>query len=72
MLLVADSGSTKTDWRLVDTNGQTRAIQTDGFNPYYQTCQQIAAIVAGATAAAPEDAVIGQVFYYGTGCTGHR
>ncbi|RYF49320.1 MAG: N-acetylglucosamine kinase, partial [Cytophagaceae bacterium] len=36
MFLLADSGSTKTDWRLVDTNtGQSLAIQTDGFNPYY-------------------------------------
>lgn len=71
MLLLADSGSTKTDWRLVDTNtGQSLAIQTDGFNPYYQDAQQIAATLQAQLLPNLKQAIIPNVFYYGTGCTG--
>lgn len=37
MILVADSGSTKTDWVLVDNQGGLRTINTIGFNPLYHS-----------------------------------
>lgn len=71
MILIADSGSTKTDWRLVDTNtGYSLGIQTDGFNPYYQDAQQIAATLQTQLLPHLKQAVVTTVFYYGTGCTG--
>ena len=70
MLLIADSGSTKTDWRLVAADGQARAIQTDGFNPYYQTTQQIADVLQTQLVPHLNDAIVTKVFFYGTGCTG--
>lgn len=71
MFLIADSGSTKTDWRLVDSNtGQSLAIQTDGFNPYYQNAQQIATTLQAQLLPDLKQAIIPKVFYYGTGCTG--
>ncbi|MCX6213656.1 N-acetylglucosamine kinase [Spirosoma sp.] len=70
MLLIADSGSTKTDWQLVTADGQPRAIQTDGFNPYYQTTQQIVATLQIQLIPYLTDAAVTNVFYYGTGCTG--
>lgn len=36
MILIADSGSTKTDWRLIDRAGTTYCFKTFGFNPYFQ------------------------------------
>lgn len=39
-LLIADSGSTKTDWCLIK-NGRRRYFQTQGINPYFQTEQDI-------------------------------
>ena len=69
-LLIADSGSTKTDWRVIDSGGQTRTIHTDGINPYYQTTEQIAGTLQsqllpqlGQAANAPAD-----LFFYGAGC----
>lgn len=41
MILIADSGSTKTDWRLVDNSGKIHSHATIGFNPYFQTSEQI-------------------------------
>ena len=37
MILIADSGSTKTDWRLLDKDGEIAQVKTVGFNPDYQT-----------------------------------
>ncbi len=70
MFLIADSGSTKTDWRLVASDGQALAIQTDGFNPYYQNAQQIAATLETQLVPHINGALVTKVFYYGTGCTG--
>lgn len=68
-ILIADSGSTKTEWRLV-TDSQVVAVRTIGFNPYYADRP---AIVAGLrdellpTLAAQLPDVI---YFYGSGCTG--
>jgi len=70
MLLIADSGSTKTDWRLVAADGQSRAIHTDGFNPFYQTADQIAATLRAQLVPQLLDATVKDVFFYGTGCIG--
>ncbi|MDR2628303.1 MAG: N-acetylglucosamine kinase, partial [Dysgonamonadaceae bacterium] len=36
MLLIADSGSTKTTWCLVDETGQKKIFETVGYNPRYR------------------------------------
>ena len=45
MLLIADSGSTKTEWSLVRKDGETFSLFTQGINPFYQTDEQIASIL---------------------------
>ena len=73
-ILIADSGSTKTDWRLVATDGHPRTLQTDGINPYYQTTDQITATLQ--TQLLPqlndttESGAETDLFFYGAGCTG--
>ncbi|WP_420146980.1 N-acetylglucosamine kinase [Spirosoma sp.] len=70
MLLIADSGSTKTDWRLVTAEDQVRVIQTDGFNPYYQTTSQMVDTLQRQLVPCVNSEAITSVFFYGTGCTG--
>lgn len=41
MLLIADSGSTKIDWRAIGNEGAVKEITTPGINPYYQSEEQI-------------------------------
>lgn len=36
MILIADSGSTKTDWRLIDKKNNSYQFHTIGFNPFFQ------------------------------------
>ena len=39
--LLADSGSTKTDWVLFDKTKVILNVKTIGFNPYFQRGEQI-------------------------------
>ncbi|GAB3931591.1 N-acetylglucosamine kinase [Larkinella terrae] len=67
MILIADSGSTKTDWRTIDSRGQVDQARTIGFNPYYQDSAAIAAELQTALLPTVKETVT-DVFYYGTGC----
>lgn len=41
MILIADSGSTKVDWRVIARDGSSQAVTTAGINPYFQSAGQI-------------------------------
>lgn len=69
-MLIADSGSTKTDWRLVTANQVDRTLQTDGINPYYQATNQIADVLRTQLVPQLIGKVITEVFFYGAGCSG--
>jgi glucosamine kinase len=67
MLLLADSGSTKTEWRLVDDGGKTvTRIETGGLNPYFLSSEEITAIIRNRVLPLVTEA--DQVFFYGAGC----
>ena len=68
MVLIADSGSTKTDWRMLEENQIVGQSQTVGFNPYYQDAEAIAAELQ-ANLLPYCTGKIERVFYYGTGVT---
>ncbi|GGD63770.1 ATPase [Emticicia aquatilis] len=68
MILIADSGSTKTDWRILDQNEVIAQTQTVGFNPYYQDADSIAnELKVNLLPLCTKE--VTQVFYYGTGVT---
>jgi glucosamine kinase len=67
MLLLADSGSTKTDWRLVDEDGnQITSVVTEGLNPYFLSKENIALIIQEKVLPMVEE--VEKVFFYGAGC----
>ena len=37
MIIIADSGGSKTDWRLIQKDSTILQANGPGFNPYYQT-----------------------------------
>jgi glucosamine kinase len=41
MILIADSGGSKTDWRLVQKDGTIGQASAPGFNPYYQPIEDL-------------------------------
>ena len=69
MLLIADSGSTKTDWCLCNQGAIVQNIQTQGINPYHQTEEAIEEVLRKellpqfeAQSSQP------RVIFYGSGC----
>ena len=47
MILIADSGSTKTDWCVAENGGILRRIQAEGINPVYQTDEELCGAARG-------------------------
>jgi N-acetylglucosamine kinase-like BadF-type ATPase len=67
MLLIADSGSTKTEWRVVDEDGnQVISVVTEGLNPYFLPKEKIATTIREKILPVLED--VEKVFFYGAGC----
>lgn len=70
MILIADSGSTKTDWSLVQGATVTATAATQGINPFYQSDDDIARIVGGELLPQIGDAnakQVDKVCFYGAG-----
>ncbi|WPP49406.1 N-acetylglucosamine kinase [Catalinimonas niigatensis] len=68
MILIADSGSTKTDWRVIDEAGKISQAKTVGLNPYLETKEKIAAVLREELY--PQlNTSIHEVHFYGAGCT---
>lgn len=69
MFLIADGGSTKTDWSLVDGNQEIGRLQTRGINPFYQTEEEISAEIREQLLPRITDCgAIASVCFYGAGC----
>lgn len=65
--LIADSGSTKCEWCLVDGDRQHRFF-TQGISPYFLSVVQIEELIRNEVEPALDGTRISNVFYYGTGC----
>ena len=76
MLLIADSGSTKTDWCLCNQGAIVQNIQTQGINPYHQTEEAIEEVLlseflpqltAQSSKLTAQSSQL-KVIFYGSGC----
>ncbi|MEQ6120730.1 N-acetylglucosamine kinase [Reichenbachiella sp. MALMAid0571] len=68
MILIADSGSTKTEWRLIDADGSISQIKSAGINPYYQDEKEVMSLLQEGLSAhlhLPVD----KIYFYGAGCS---
>jgi len=70
MILIADSGSTKTSWCVADLGRSLQTIQTSGINPYFQTEDEIRDRLTQELLPQLEIAMndIRAVYFYGAGC----
>jgi hypothetical protein len=68
MMLIADSGSTKTDWVLI--NGSQRVhYSTIGFNPFFVGTDVIYAELVKELGSKLDTGAVKNVFFYGAGCS---
>ncbi len=71
MILIADSGSTKTDWRWIDDSKKIHQFATQGLNPYFQTSSEIADILRSELVPQLPLSTLNfelSTFFYGAGC----
>ncbi|MCC6684094.1 MAG: hypothetical protein IT247_03390 [Bacteroidia bacterium] len=69
MMLIADSGSTKTEWCLIQAPDNTRIITSEGINPYYQSTEDIEAIIEKNLVPVLDAKQVTGIYYYGAGCS---
>ena len=67
-ILIADSGSTKTEWCLLQGD-KKKKLSTQGLSPYFLTKEQIIAILQKDLIPKIKDAAPAEVYFYGTGCS---
>ena len=69
MMLIADSGSTKTDWCVILDNTPIKRIGTKGLNPFFQSEEEIQQELTQSLLPQLPDGTIDSVYFYGAGCT---
>jgi N-acetylglucosamine kinase-like BadF-type ATPase len=69
MFVVADMGSTKTDWSFVDKDKKVSVLKTQGFNPYFYSSEDIKLLLESEFADKNIDwNAVTSVYFYGSGC----
>lgn len=69
MHIIADSGSSKTEWVLCDKNRVTKKIETIGFNPYYYASHVLEEIIHTNLQPIIRDNPVSDIYFYGSGCS---
>ncbi len=66
--LIADSGSTKTEWCLVDGQKKIK-VSTQGISPYFLDQHQIELLLQRELLPKLKNKIPATIYYYGTGCS---
>jgi N-acetylglucosamine kinase-like BadF-type ATPase len=69
MIIIADGGSTKTNWCLVTEEGKKVYFNTEGYNPYFSSTEYIIQSLNESLPTDLEKNQITEVNYYGAGCS---
>ncbi|MBC7381445.1 MAG: N-acetylglucosamine kinase [Bacteroidia bacterium] len=70
MFLIADSGSTKTDWCLTDaTDANRKVFHTIGYNPYFIDTEAIYYSLSENLLKDLDANIVTEVYFYGAGCS---
>ena len=69
MIIIADGGSTKTNWCLVTEEGKKVYFNTEGYNPYFSSTEYIIQSLNESLPTDLEKNLITEVNYYGAGCS---
>lgn len=68
MILLADGGSTKVDWRLIDRDNQVTQVFTSGANPFFRTRADISEELKNVLVPVIKGYPIEAVYFFGAGC----
>ncbi|HML63814.1 MAG TPA: ATPase [Dysgonomonas sp.] len=68
MILLADGGSTKVDWRLVEGTKEIKQISTKGANPFFRSRENISEEIKKVINPVLNGHTIDSVHFFGAGC----
>ncbi|MFH5833668.1 hypothetical protein ACG2F4_11635 [Halalkalibaculum sp. DA3122] len=66
-VLIADSGSTKTDWALL-AGGTVQRYKTEGLNPYFHSTESIKSVLRSGLRPSLREHAVECILFYGSGC----
>ena len=69
MIVIADGGSTKTNWCLINEAGRKIHFNTEGYNPYFSGTNYIVESLRKTLPDHIESDKLLEVYYYGAGCS---
>lgn len=69
MVIIADSGSSKTNWIISDGKTENIKINTEGLNPNFTDVDTIRSVIANKVLPFTGDRTASKVFFYGSGCS---
>src|SRR5690606_27078793 len=68
MILIADSGSTKTDWGVISHDGSIDYFSTAGYNPFFMDVGTMGEGISSVIGVCLYPAEVRQLLFYGAGC----
>ena len=72
MILIAESGSTKTDWVLVNDQNEITMFKSMGFNPFFHSSEFIAEKIKENVEFYNASKNVERLYFYGAGCSSNE
>jgi N-acetylglucosamine kinase-like BadF-type ATPase len=72
MMLIADSGSTRTRWCILKNNNTAQLVETAGLNPYFTGSDEIQNIVSKEINTYIDFHNVNEIHFYGAGCKAYE
>jgi glucosamine kinase len=72
MIIIADSGLTKTDWRVVLQDKTVIPFETKGLSPFFCNEEDYNNALLASFPSALDSTAVSKVFFYGSGCAGEE
>ncbi|MAW84363.1 MAG: hypothetical protein CL832_08210 [Crocinitomicaceae bacterium] len=72
MILIAESGSTKTDWVLVNDQNEITMFKSMGFNPFFHSSEFIAEKIKENVEFYHASKNVERLYFYGAGCSSNE
>ncbi|MES2652601.1 MAG: N-acetylglucosamine kinase [Bacteroidota bacterium] len=72
MIIVADSGSTKTSWAVLKNAEEPQLYSTEGYNPYYVDADYIQKSIITNFSHQVDASKVAHIYFYGAGCSGGK
>ena len=72
MIFIIESGSTKSDWVLVNSKSKQTFYNTIGFNPYFHSAEVVSSEIRKNKEIVGHASSVKKIFFYGAGCSSEK